>query len=196
MRKLFVILLLISSEFNCLSQTDSIIEYKWNELISVNPDTIYSISFEKMKLTELPIELADFHNLKYLNLGKNKLSNLPDFISDFTLLEKLDISKNELQIFPIEICKLSNLKVLIANRNFFDKIPECIGYCTNLEFIDLWDTPVGSFPKSFLNLKKLQNLDLQGIKYGPTFQKEFQQSLSWVIIKFDPPCNCMESSGD
>jgi Leucine-rich repeat (LRR) protein len=196
MKKLFVILLLILSEFSCVAQSDSIVEYDWLELNSVNPDTIYAISFEKMKLAELPKDLSNFHNLRQLNLSKNKLVELPDFIGDFLFLEKLDISKNELQNFPVEICKLNNLKVLIANRNFFDKIPECIGYCTNLEVIDLWDTPIASFPKSFSNLKKLQTLDLQGIKYGPTFQKEFQQSLSWVVIKFDPPCNCMESSGD
>ena len=196
MKKLFVILLLILSEFSCFAQSDSIVEYDWLELNSVNPDTIYSISFEKMKLAELPKDLSNFHNLRQLNLSKNKLVELPDFIGDFLFLEKLDISKNELQNFPVEICKLNNLKVLIANRNFFDKIPECIGYCTNLEVIDLWDTPIASFPKSFSNLKKLQILDLQGIKYGPTFQKEFRQSFSWVEIKFDPPCNCMESSGN
>jgi len=188
--------LLILAKFSCLSQSDSIVEYDWNELSLVNPDTIYAVSFQKMKLTELPSDLSKFHNLRHLDVSKNNLIQLPDFIGDFSFLEKLDISKNELQNFPVELCRLSNLKVLIANRNFFDKIPECIGYCTNLEVIDLWDTPIASFPKSFSNLKKLQILDLQGIKYGPTFQKEFRQSFSWVEIKFDPPCNCMESSGN
>ena len=107
-------------------------------------------------------------------------------------MEKLDISKNEFAIFPIEICKLSNLKILIANRNDFDKIPECIEFCSKLEIIDLWDTPIANFPQSFSSLKNLKKLDIQGIKYGPTFQKEFQKKLSWVEIKFDPPCDCME----
>ena len=192
MKKRYVLFLLILIELNCFSQTDSIKQYNWTELISVNPDTIYSISFEKMKLTDLPEELAIYKNLKQLNIGRNKISNLPDFVGDFYYLEKLDISKNEFENFPVEICKLSNLKILIANRNSFDRIPECIGYCTKLETIDLWDTPIANFPASFTNLTNLKYLDLQGIKYGPTYQKNFQKTIPWVTIKFDPPCDCME----
>jgi Leucine-rich repeat (LRR) protein len=104
----------------------------------------------------------------------------------------LDISKNEFENFPIEICKLSNLKILIANRNYFDKIPECIEFCSELEVVDLWNTPVSSFPEAFFSLKNLKKLDLQGVKYGPNFQKEFQKKLPGVNIKFDPPCDCMD----
>jgi Leucine-rich repeat (LRR) protein len=117
---------------------------------------------------------------------------LPDFIGDFKKLEYLDISKNEFSVFPNEFCRLNNLKFLIANRNTFDKIPECIGFLTELEMIDLWDTPIKDFPVSITHLKKLKKIDLQGVKYGPTFQKQFKESLPWVTIEFDPPCDCME----
>ncbi len=192
MRKLFVLLLIVLFRLSCLAQTDSIIEFHWSALTFANPDTVFAISFEKMKLTELPNELARFEKIKRLNVSKNKLTDLPDFIGEFSDLELLDISKNELQNFPIEICNLGNLKTLIANRNSFDRIPECIGYCTKLETIDLWDTPIAIFPASFTNLTNLKYLDLQGIKYGPTYQKNFQKTIPWVTIKFDPPCDCME----
>lgn len=192
MRKLFVLFLLVLFKINCLAQVDSIVEYNYAEVTNANPDTIFSISFERMKLTELPPDLVRFHNLKQLNLSKNRFTDLPEFIGDFINLELLDISKNELENFPVEICKLSNLKILIANRNLFDRIPECIGYCTKLEKIDFWDTPIANFPQSFSSLLNLKTLDLQGIKYGPTFQKNFQKTIPWVAIKFDPPCDCME----
>lgn len=184
--------MLITSNWICFSQSDSVIVYQWSELGDVNPDTIYGLSFSKMKLTALPEKLVEFKNLRELDLSKNKLNSLPDFIGDLLYLEILDISKNELSNFPVEVCKLSNLKKLIANRNSFDRIPECIGFCTKLELIDLWDTPIAFFPLSISNLKNLKVIDLQGIRYGPTFQKDFRNAIPWVTIKFDAPCDCME----
>jgi hypothetical protein len=49
-----------------------------------------------------------------------------------------------------------------------------------------------SFPNSIVNLKKLNEIDLQGVKYGPTFQSNFQKKIPWAKILFDPPCDCME----
>lgn len=192
MKKLFVLCIwsLISLFGN--SQIDSVQIYHWTELKKCNPDTIYGLSFEKMKLDKVPKELAAFKQLKYLSVGKNRLLDLPDFIGDLANLQVLDLSKNKFENFPIEICRLTNLEKLIANRNPFDKIPECIAYCEKLEVIDLWNTPVMTFPVSISTLKNLKEIDLQGVKYGPKFQKSFQEQIPWVIIKFDPPCDCMD----
>lgn len=192
MRTLFVIFLLITNKNFCFSQVDSVKIYHWSELVNVDPDTIYGVSFSKMKLTELPARLEQYKKLRILDLEKNRLTQLPDFVGDLNNLEILNVSKNELSVFPVEICRLSSLKSLILNRNTFDQIPECIGYCAELEMIDLWDTPVMTFPGSLQQLKSLQVIDLQGVKYGPTFQKDFQKKLPGVKVKFDPPCDCME----
>lgn len=184
--------MLIISSTVCFSQPDTLKVYHWSELDKANPDTIFGLSFAKMKLTELPSELVTFKNLKVLDLEKNKLKDLPAYIGDMSNLEVLNVAKNELNIFPVEICKLSALRKLILNRNTFDQIPECIGYCTKLELIDLWDTPVMTFPTSLQSLKHLQIIDLQGVKYGPSFQRDFQKKLPSVTVKFDPPCDCME----
>ena len=191
MKKLFVISLLLLSD-PLVAQQGDLHVYTWEQVNTADPDTIFAISFSKQKVSVLPKELAAFGNLKYLDLGKNKLTELPDFIGNFSKLEHLDLSKNELSVFPIEICRLSSLKTLILNRNTFDQIPDCIGFLKNLELIDLWDTPVMHFPPSLVNLKQLKRIDLQGVKYGPTFQKQFRESLSWVTIEFDTPCDCME----
>lgn len=192
MKKLFALFFLIQISTCYFSQENKIVLYDWDEVKNANPDTVYGISFSKLKMTAIPEGLEKFHSLKKLDLSKNKFTNLPDFIGDLSQLEILDISKNEFANFPIEICKLWKIKQLIANRNPFDQIPECIGYCTNLEFIDLWETPIATFPVSMQNLKKLTVLDIQGVKYGPAFQKKLKEKLPNVEIKFDPPCNCME----
>lgn len=174
------------------AQNSDIRIYLWSEVINANPDTIFGISFSKQKIAIVPEELQRFKNLQHLDLGKNKLNNLPDFMGDMTNLTYLDISKNEFSNFPIEICRLSNLKTLIANRNDFSNLPECIGFLEKLEKLDLWDTPIMDFPESLTKLTKLKTIDLQGVKYGPTFQKKFKESLPWVEILMDPPCDCME----
>lgn len=192
MKKLYAICILSLFSTLSIGQDDSVVIYHWSDLKSYNPDTIFGLSFEKMKLDKIPAELKTFKNLRTLNLSKNKLTDLPDYIGELNQLKILDISRNKFAIFPVEICRLNNLQKLLASRNLFDKIPECIGFCSKLEIIDLWDTPIMSFPNSMENLKNLKEMDLQGIKYGPTFQKDLQKQLSWVFIKFDAPCDCME----
>lgn len=192
MKKLFAICIWSLISLFGHSQIDSVKIYHWSELKKYDPDTIYGLSFEKMKLEKVPKDLEKFKKLKYLDLSKNKLSILPEYISGFSEIEVLDISKNKLVNFPLSICSLSRLKKLIANRNLFETIPECIGYCTKLEVLDFWNTPIATFPSTIQNLKELKELDLQGIKYGPKFQKEFQEQIPWVTIKFDPPCDCMK----
>jgi hypothetical protein len=192
MKKLFVIGILLLLSEQLIGQTGELRILTWEEAKIADPDTVYAISFNKQKITAIPDDLAKFTQLQHLDLGKNKLEELPEFVGTFSKLKFLDLSKNELSVFPVEICRLNALKVLVVNRNTFDQLPECIGYLKDLEELDLWDTPVMYFPASLVNLKKLKNIDLQGVKYGPTFQKQFKESLPWVTIVFDPPCDCME----
>lgn len=190
MKKLFVLFLLHINGFTAFTQQHSV--YEWHEVVKSNPDTIFGISFSKMKLSSLPADLKRFHRIEVLDISKNKLTSLPDFIGDFAYLKSLDISKNKLETFPLPICRLNKLERLIANRNPFDNVPECIGYCNELSYIELWDTPINSFPISFDTLMKLTYLDLRGVRYSPSFQENLTKRLPHTKIEFDSPCNCME----
>jgi len=192
MKNSFVLLLSLICSSVAFAQLDSLRVYTLKELASANPDSVFSISLAREKLTEVPPILAKFSQLRILDLGKNKLTELPSFIGDFKYIEVLDVSKNELAIFPNEICRLSNLTTLIINRNAFDKIPECFGYCTKVEMIDLWEVPIAHFPQSMDQLKALRVIEIQGVKYGPSFQEALRKRLPWVDIHFDSPCDCME----
>ena len=77
MRLLFVLFLssLWSSFF---SQKETFITYNWSEVQAANPDTIFSLSFAKEKLSELPSQLWKFKKLKALNLKRNRFETLPD----------------------------------------------------------------------------------------------------------------------
>ena len=192
MRNSFVLLLCLALNCAAFAQAYTLRVYRLSELDSANPDSVFSISLAREKLTEVPAIIARFTHVKVLDLGKNKLTELPSFIGDLKCIEILDLSKNELAIFPNEICRLSNLTTLIINRNTFDRIPECFGYCTKLEMIDLWEVPIAHFPQSMDQLKSLKFIEIQGVKYGPTFQEALKKRLPWVEIHFDAPCDCME----
>lgn len=190
MKYLFVLFLIVL-KLSVVAQQSQPKIYPWNIAKNAFPDTIYGITFEKLKLKEVPNDLAKFHHVKALYFTNNKLTQLPAFIGDFSDLQTLDIAKNNFTIFPSVICQLKQLTRLIANRNPMEYLPECIGYCENLTYVDFWDTPIGSFPVSFKSLKNLKKLDLQGISYPDSFQKELKEQMPTVEILFDAPCNCM-----
>ncbi len=192
MKNSFVLLLSLALSSVAFAQLDTLRVYTLKELESANPDSVFSISLAREKLTEVPAIIARFTYVKVLDLGKNKLTELPSFIGDLKFIEILDLSKNEMSIFPNEICRLSNLTTLIINRNSFDEIPECFGFCTKVEMIDLWEVPIAHFPQSMDQLKSLKMIEIQGVKYGPSFQEALRKRLPWVDIHFDSPCDCME----
>jgi len=192
MKKLFVLFLAISIQSFALLANKPIKVYSWEEALNANPDSVFAISFERLKIDTLPQALRAFKNIQKLDLSKNKLTNLPDFIKDFENLTELNLNKNKFSIFPIQICSMKKLEKLILSRNNFTQIPECIQYADNLNYLDLSDTPVGSFPEAFVLMTNLKTLSLHGIAYPPSFHVRWKERLPWMRIEFDSPCNCME----
>ncbi len=190
MKHLFVSLIFINLVTLLWSQEYPI--YPLDQARNADPDTIFGLDLSKQKLEEIPQEIYRFKALKYLDVSRNNLKELPDFLDSLTNLEVLDAGKNKLTAFPTAICRMGKLKTLVLNRNEFAAIPECIVFATALEFIDLWDTPVYAFPQGLSQLSELKKLDLQGIKYGPTFQEQLKAKLPGVEILMDLPCDCMD----
>lgn len=165
--------------------------YNWEEVQSAHPDTVFAISFEKDKLTELPADLSKFIHLKQLNLTKNKLTELPAFVFELDSLQELNISKNKLSTFPIGICRLKKLKRLMIGSNDIASLPDCIEYVSDLEYLDLYDNPVSYLPQSMMRLTNLQKIDFTGIRFNKDFQKKWTEQLPNTELIFDSPCDCM-----
>jgi len=174
------------------TELDAVKVYTWEEVKSADPDTIYGISLAKLKLEELPSELAKFKKLRVLNLHRNKLTKLPDFIGDFQELEDLTVSRNKLELFPLQVCRMPTIKRLALSQNFFENLPDCIGFSKELRYLDLFDTPIRSLPNSLTQLKRLEEIDFSGIRFSPTFQEKWIGLLPNVKLVFDAPCDCME----
>ena len=191
MRLLFV-LFLSCLWSNFFSQKETFITYNWSDVQGANPDSIFSISFAKEKLSELPIQLWKFKKLKALNLQRNRFETLPDSIEQLTEIEFLDISHNRFAVFPLPITRLYKLKVLKASSNKLNYISNNIENCEMLQDLDLYDNLIEDLGKGIYKLKELRSLDLRGVMYGTKFQAELKGSLPNVKIKLDPPCKCMD----
>ena len=191
MRLIFV-LFLSSLWSNFFSQKEILVSYKWSDVQGANPDTIFSISFAKEKLSQLPVQLWNFKKLRYLNLQRNKLAALPDSLEQLTEIEFLDISHNRFILIPIAITRLYKLKVLKASSNKLTFISNNIENCEKLQDIDLYDNLIEDLGKGLYKLKELRLLDLRGVMYGTIFQSQLKASLPNVKIKMDPPCKCMD----
>lgn len=191
MSKLFAICWLTLFANLVFAQDDCLV-YSWAIAKKANPDTIYGISFKKMKLTQLPPELANYKHLKQLDVSHNKLDSLPYYLVACNQLEILNISRNKFNRFPPVICSLIMIKRLSFNRNAIPEIPSCISALKQLTYIDFWDNPIPVFPEEFTELKNLKTVHAEGILYGPIFQDTWKYKLPNTNIFFDPPCDCKE----
>jgi len=192
MKVLFATILILVC--NCaIAQTGDFVIYDWEDLpTNVDTDTIYGLSFSKMKLTTLPDSLSKFKNLKHLDLSKNKFTELPDFIGDMSSITEINLEKNKFDHLPLEFCRMKNVERLIINRNFLSTLPSCVEYMTSLKYIDLYDNPVASLPESFERMQNLEKMDLSGIRFSAKFQETWQNKLPNVKFVFENACDCMK----
>lgn len=189
--KNIVAILFLSFSLKAISQ-NQYKEYSWESAQKANVDSVFYISFQGERLSEVPIELFNFKHLKRLDLGKNKLVNLPDQFIYLTELEYLNLEKNRFVVFPNEICQLYSLKELVLNRNDITFLPDCIERLDSLTYLDIWATPIAQFPEAFKNMLSLKKIDARGISHGRKFQERNKENLPQVTILFDTPCNCQD----
>ena len=174
------------------SQQDSTKIYEWEAAKNLSPDSVFAISFKKMKLTCLPEDLKKYNQLTKLDVSFNQLTNLPSYLKDFKRLQVLDFSKNKFDSLPAVVYEIDSLIKLSFSRNQIEHIDEKIGQLTELRYLDFWDNPIGGFPSAFLNLKKLKVVHAEGIRFGPKFQAYWGEIIPNTKIYFDAPCDCKE----
>lgn len=190
--KLLAGLCFIWFNFVSFSQSDTTRVYTWDVAKNLSPDSVFAISFKKLKLSSLPEELKIYKNLTQLDVSFNKLTTLPSFLGDFKSLSKIDLSKNKFDTLPAIIYELSSLKKLSFSRNQIGFIDEKIAQLSELRYIDFWDNPIPVFPEAFLQLKKLKVIHAEGIRFGPKFQAYWKEIIPNCTIYFDAPCDCKE----
>ena len=183
----WVILLLLSK--SAVSQTD-VLYTSLEQTKNVNSNEVYRLDLSKQKLTEFPLDILTFTNLKELYLGKNKFTNIPLGLKKLVNLEVLDLSRNKINYFPIGLCSMPKLKQLFLGKNNITTIPDCIGQMTSLEILDIWYNPLEGLPNTISNLKNLKNIDMRGINFNVNMQEHIKNLIPWAKVEFDLGCNC------
>ncbi|MGE0670185.1 MAG: NEL-type E3 ubiquitin ligase domain-containing protein [Parachlamydiales bacterium] len=112
------------------------------------------------KLTFLPEQIGNLHNLTRLGLSYNKLSSLPEQFGQLQNLNFLDLSFNQFTLLPDSIWQLHNLKDFNASGNRISSLSEQIGQLRKLVDLSLSETAFTSIPEQIGLLENLMNLFL------------------------------------
>ena len=113
---------------------------------------------------EIPEEIGNLRELKYLNLSSNNLTGaIPDEIGNLFNLISIDLSCNQLVgKIPSTIGKLVNLEILDLYQNELSgELPNSFGDLESLTETELYDNKIeGKLPESIGNLLNLKVLSL------------------------------------
>ncbi len=113
---------------------------------------------------ELPSELGDLANLKWLSLWSNGLTGvIPSELGDLANLEQLSLRDNGLTgVIPPELGKLANLERLwLYNNGLTGVIPPELGDLASLEWLYLYNNGLtGQIPPKLGDLASLERLYL------------------------------------
>ena len=125
------------------------------------------LSLDGNELTgEIPGQLGNLTNLTILYLERNQLTGeIPRELGDLANLEWLILGGNELTgEIPGELGNLTNLTVLYLDRNqLTGEIPQELGSLAKLLQLGLWDNQLsGEVPREFRSLSNLTWLRLGG----------------------------------
>jgi hypothetical protein len=84
---------------------------------------IINFRLDKCNLKEIPLEIAQFSELQFLNLNDNAISLIPNFLTELNELQILMLINNQISEFHESIWSCSNLKELMVAGNPITDIP-------------------------------------------------------------------------
>lgn len=119
----------------------------------------------KNEVTEIPAEIGNLVNLKYLDLNKAfALKKIPKEIGQLKNLIKIRISMTEINSLPKEIGDLPKLETLTICCNGLSNIPKEIGHLKALKVLDIHSNNINKLPDEICNLTSLTSLNVSYCK--------------------------------
>lgn len=111
-------------------------------------------------LKTLPPELARLTKLQTLNLSGNRFEELPAVVLELKKLNRLDLKSSPIRQLPMDIDRLENLRDLTLTGTRLRQIPEQIGKLKQLRYFEMRGGETKGLPKSICALTNLMRLDI------------------------------------
>eukprot|EP01095_Lingulamoeba_sp_RSL-Kostka_P000609 TRINITY_DN1088_c0_g1_i1.p1 TRINITY_DN1088_c0_g1~~TRINITY_DN1088_c0_g1_i1.p1 ORF type:complete len:247 (-),score=51.08 TRINITY_DN1088_c0_g1_i1:81-821(-) len=134
--------------------------------VEINPSIVSmknltTINFYKCGIQEIPEELCEMTQLKYLYLGMNPITNegIPSNFGNLTQLSRLYLS-NKLSYIPESINNFVNLEFLALCENNFSNLDFFPGTLTKLTELNFSNTKLNVIPIQIYNIASLTELSL------------------------------------
>ncbi|KAE8687399.1 Detected protein of unknown function [Hibiscus syriacus] len=132
------------------------------------------LDLEDIPIKELPDELVDLFNLRYLNLTRTQVKELPKSIGKLYNLQSLIMKETQIKELPSGIVKLKNLRYLVAYGYNAEKptafdywfgpvVPSNICLLDNLQVLMAVESR-GDFIKQLSKLTQVRDLDVINLK--------------------------------
>ncbi|RDY07613.1 Disease resistance protein RPM1, partial [Mucuna pruriens] len=165
-------------------------------------ELLIGLDLSNAYLDNLPKQVGNLLNLKYLSLRNTNIKSLPESIGNLEHLQTLNLKQTQVHELPVEIKKLIKLRHLLAyyiNIQKFGmerlegvKLNEGLQNLTSLQKLSFLDASDGSIIEELKHLTKLRKLGIIKLKaqYGDALCKTIEKmshlcSLSIWAMKSD-----------
>lgn len=138
---------------------------------------VIKLHLQELGLTFLPEQLANFHNLHYLNIAWNSLIYLPEYLFTLQNLRVLNMSRNGIDFLSYSIDLLIYLEELNVGYNKLSALPASIGLLSNLQILRINNNKIVQLPNEIIRLNlKLFDFSDNPILFTPR-QKQWLKEL-------------------
>jgi Leucine-rich repeat (LRR) protein len=109
-------------------------------------DVLRSIDMSDNKISEIPVNIGAFVNLKHLSLNRNHIEVLPDQLGSLTKLESLSLAGNRIRTIPASVQKLKKLKDVNLSENQITNFPLVFCGLPNMVVLNLANNKIQEIP--------------------------------------------------
>lgn len=121
------------------------------------------------QIGEIPVIIAQFDKMVYLNLAQNQLQDLPQEFSLLVTLRELNLNGNAFERIPSSIVELGRLEILLMGGNKIAEIDASeergLGKLKRLHTLDLSNNNIDVVPPLLGNMKQIRALELNGNRF-------------------------------
>lgn len=148
--------------------------------VLVDENRIVGISAIGQFIDQLPEDIGELKDLRYLILNNNNITSLPSSIGNCTKLEEVNLSNNQITELPESFNNLTVIKSLNLSNNKFTNIPTELWALKELSELNLTNNPLEA--EEMTISQKVPDLILKYLRKKATIRV----FISHAVVDFEP----------